>query len=280
MSAALSLPPPLRVCEPDGTFRFSNLKKLALSGRQFLASTNIETDPTSQMLLGTLVHFLTFGVQRAGAKPLVRFEGKARRGKVWEEFEAAHPDAEILTAPEWAKGERIVEALRKDPVAMFRLEGARCEVPLTWEEDGLKFSTSGVDLLTLAHAVGDLKTTSSVHPDTWTRHAFRMLYPHQVSFYLRGARANGIDVSGGAFLLGIETSEPFEVVDLELTDGMLDFADRAVNLWLEKLRAYLSACPEPRAFSDWPGYAQSKIPFDVPPWLQFSDGEEESEGQS
>jgi hypothetical protein len=117
-----------------------------------------------------------------------------------------------------------------------------------------------------------------VQPEVFQRHAFKMLYPQQVAFYMRGARANGIDVSGGGFLLGVETRAPFEVVDLELTEGMLDFADRTVTLWLEKLRVYLDACPEPRTFADWPGYAQAPVPFDVPAWMQSDeDGDEEDE---
>lgn len=285
MSAAVSIidaTPPLRVCEPDGTFRFSHLKKLALSGRQYLAAVNGKDDPNAAMLLGTLVHFLVLGVQREGAKPLVRFKGDARRGKAWDELKAQYTDendeltAEILTAPEWAKGERIAEALMRDPVAKARLDGARREVPLTWEEDGLKLSTSGVDLITLPQDVGDLKTTTTTHPETWTRHAFRMLYPQQVALYMRGARANGIKVTGG-FILGVETREPFEVVDLELSDAMLDFADRTVNLWLSKLRTYLEACPEPRTYAEWPGYAQAPVPFDVPAWMQGDGDDEEGE---
>lgn len=276
MSAAVSMPAPLRILDEDGTVHFTHLKKLSLSGRQYLAAVNEPSEPTSQMLLGTCVHFLVLG-QRTGGKPIVRFDGERRSGKKWDEFAAANDGAEILTAPEWAKAEAIANAVKADPVARARLDGARFETPLSWEEDGLKLSTSGVDIFTALAALGDLKTTPSTHPDTFTRHAFRMLYPQQLAFYRRGARANGLDVSGGLFVLGVETRSPFEVVDLELTEAMIDFADRTVSLWLEKLHVYIDACPAPRSYAEWPGYAQSPIPWDVPPWMQPGDEDEEED---
>lgn len=266
----------LRVCDEDGTFHFSALKRLALSGRQYLHAVNSETEPTSAMLVGTCVHFLLLG-ERHGARPIVRYNGGRRQGKVWEEFAATNDGADKLTAPEWEMAERIAAAVRSDPVAQSRLNGARFEVPLVWEENGLKFSTSGVDVLTRDGALGDLKTTTSTFPDAWQRHAFRQLYPQQLAFYRRGARANGIALPGGLFCLGVEVKEPHEVVDLELTEGMIDFADRTVSLWLEKLRVYIDACPAPKLISEWPGYAQASVPWDAPPWAVDEEEEDDEE---
>jgi hypothetical protein len=272
--------PTLRTLSEDGTLHFSELKALALSPRQYLARVNLGLVPTAPMRLGTLVHWRVLGAQRAGAKPIVIYDGR-RSGKAWEDFEARHAHAEIFTAAEDARAQEIAAAVLADPIARARLEGARVEVPLTWEEGGLKCSTSGIDVLTASAALGDLKATSTVHPDTWTRHAFRMLYPQQLAWYRRGARACGLDVRGGLFLLGVETKAPFEVVDLELTEAMLDFADRTLTLWLERLEVLLASCPSPRSFLDWPGYAQAPIPWDVPPWHardEEADDEDEDAG--
>jgi len=254
--------PPLRTCDEDGTHHYSTIKKLALSGVQYIYACNNPSEPTSAMLFGTLVHFLVLGA-RPSAKPLVCYDGK-RQGNAWKDFEEANHGAEILTASEWKAGERVANAVLRDPVARARLDGARLEVPLVWEENGLKFSTSGIDIVTADDAAGDLKTTTSTFPDAWTRQAFKMLYPQQLAFYRRGLRANGIACSKGLFLLGVETKPPFEVVDLELTEGMIDFADRTVSLWLEKLRVYKES-------AQWPGYAQSPVPFDVPSWMRDDD---------
>lgn len=277
MSAAVSTPPGdsgapgvvTLTCDADGTHHFSQLKKLALSGRQYIHACNTEIEPTRAMLIGTMVHLLVLG-PRKGAKPVVRFPGERRQGKAWDEFFAANVGAEILTKPEWTEADAIAAAVLADPIARARLDGAQLEVPLEWEENGLKFSTSGVDLVTANGAAGDLKTTTSTFPDAWTRHAFKMLYPQQVAFYRRGLAANGINCPAGLFLLGVETKAPYEVVDLELTEAMIDFADRNVSLWIEKLRVYKES-------NQWPGYAQSPVPFDVPTWMQAAEEDEDAE---
>ncbi len=247
---------------------WSTLKALALSGKHYQYAVHNPTEPTPAMKLGTLVHHLVLG-PRKGARALVRYEGQ-RRGAKWEAFEAGNVGAEILTASEWDMGEQIASAVLEHPVARERLAGARTEVPLTWEEDGILFATSGVDIITAAGAIGDLKTCSSAFPEAIQRQAMRMLYPQQLAFYARGARANGI-VPSGLFLLCVETRGPFDLVDLELTSEMIAFADRSVSLWLEKLHVY-------RESSQWPGFCQSPIPFEAPRWLQGGDEEDDADG--
>lgn len=277
MSAALSLveeAPPLRICDEDGTVHFSHLKKIGKSGQQYLQSVNVVFEPTTPMLIGTVAHVLVLG-PRPGGKPIVRFSGARRQGKVWDSFAEENASAEILTAPEWERAERIAESVLADPVALARLTGARFETPMVWEESGVKCSTSGVDILTAADALGDLKSTNTTEPEAWARLAFKMSYPQQLAFYRRGARANGIPCKGGLFLLGVETVAPYEVVDLDLTEGMIDLAERSVSLLIERYRAYRSACPAPRRVKDWPGYAQVRIAMDVPSWMQEDDDETE-----
>ncbi len=257
----------LRTCDEDGTHHFSQLKKLALSGKQYLHACNTPHEPTRAMLIGTGVHHIVLG-PRPGA-PVLRYPGDSRRGKAWTDFVAANPGAEILTEPEWGEAEEIATAVLTDPVAVARLTGARFEVPLTWEDGGIKCSTSGIDIISNdGEELCDLKTTNTVEPEAWKRQAFKMFYPHQMVWYRRGARANGLKVSRGLFLLGVETKAPFEVVELELTEGMLDLAEKTVSLWLEKLRVY-TECKQ------WPGYAQSSVPLDVPAWMR---DEEEADG--
>jgi hypothetical protein len=218
------------------------------------------------MLLGTGLHLKTLG-PRPGGKRVIVYDGARRSGNDWKAFKAKNDDAEILTAPEWELVERIHAALVADPVAQQFLWNAQFEVPLTWDEGGLLCSTSGIDIV-VNSMIGDLKLTSSTQPEEWCRHAFKMNYPQQLAFYRRGARANGIDTSKGLFLLGIEAKEPFEVVALELTENMIDFADRCVSLWLGKLRTYKDS-------NQFPGYAQRPLPFELPNYLDDEDDEEE-----
>ncbi len=257
----------LRTCDADGTHHFSQVKKLALSGKQYLHAVNTPHEPTRAMLIGTAVHHIVLG-PRAG-NPVLRYPGNSRVGNVWKDFAAANPGAEILTVPEWDEAEEIATAVLCDPVAVARLSGARFETPLIWEDGGLKCSTSGVDIISNdGEELCDLKTTNTVEPEAWKRQAFKMGYPMQMAWYRRGARANGIKASRGLFLLGVETRAPFEVVELELTEAMIDLAERTVSLWMEKLRVFTDS-------KQWPGYAQSSVPLDVPSWMREDDGDDE-----
>lgn len=254
-----------RTCHEDGTHHYSLLKHLAKSGKQYIHACNTPFEPNRAMLIGTAVHVLTLG-PRPG-KSVLCFPGKDRKGGDYKLFKAAHPKADILTRTEWDEAEEIANAVLNDPIARERLAGARFEVPLQWEEDGIKFSTDGIDILR-GDELTDLKTTGTVEPDVWKRHASRMLYDCQLAFYRRGARANGIPIKR-LFLLGVETKGPFEVVELEMSERHIELAEKSIALWIEKLRVY-------RESNQWPGYSQSTIAWDAPSWADPDEEEEEA----
>ncbi len=271
---------PLRTLNVDGTEHFSDLKHIGISGREYLHACNVPFEPTRDMLIGTAVHNFVLG-DRTGAKPLVLFDAPSRTGNAWKNFRALHPDAEILTAPEWNEAQRIAASVVAHPLTADRFSGARFEVPLHWEEvigdRRIPCSTTGIDIV-CASAIGDLKCTrAKIH--RFERHAFEFSYPHQLAWYRRAARANGLDTSQGLFLLGAMMAPPHDVIDLELTEGMIDYADRIVSGWLAKLAELLDMNPAPRAWGDWPGFAQSPLAMDLPRYLQEHEDEGDGEGE-
>lgn len=276
MSAAVTIPPVLRTCGEDGAVHYTDLKAIRSgSGVQYLHSVNSPRTPSSAMMLGTLVHFLVLG-PRPGAKPLVKYTGGIRRGKEWDAFLLANSDAEILTAKEWDEGEQIADAVMRNPIARERLDGGRFESSLKWEDQGIVCATSGIDVICADGAIADLKTSQTVEPRRFLSLAFRLGYPQQLSYYRRGAAAHGI-VTNDLYLIGVETKAPYECVTLKLTPEMLDFADREVSLWLEQLRNWREAVPEPRSVFDWPGYSQGVVAFDVPSWARREDEGDDSD---
>lgn len=264
--------PPIRTLNADGTMHFTDLKKLSLSGTQYLHSVNHPSEPTTDMRIGTITHFMLLG-PRPGAKELVKYDGR-RAGKDWEAFAARNDDKEIVNASEWRLGAQMAESVRRSPVAMRRLHGAHTEIPMRWEESGMPCSTSGVDIFCVDRALGDLKSTTTTNPELFKTQAFKMAYPQQLAWYRRGARANGL-VVGGLFILGVERKAPFEVVELDLTEALIDLAEQSLSKWLEKLRGYRLSIPEPKTVYDWPGYAQAPIAWDAPAWA--SDDEDEDD---
>jgi hypothetical protein len=154
-----------------------------------------------------------------------------------------------------------------DPLARQYLDGARKEVALAWEDGGLKFSTSGIDIVPDG-MIGDLKTSATVEPEAMKRQVRRMHYAEQLVFYRRGAVANGWDVSKALFVLCVEVKPPFEVVPFELSERRIEQAEKTVSLWIEKLRIFTES-------KQWPGYTQSPIVLDLEPWERDDEDEEE-----
>lgn len=265
MSAAVSLDAlPLRTCHADGTVHFSTLKRIGDSGAQYLEALRGDSKSTPAQVLGTAVHSMVLG-SRPG-ESLVRYSGR-RAGEEWEAFDASHLGATILNDAEWAKAEAVAGAVLRDPVARDYMAGARFEVPLSWDDNGVACSTSGIDIVT-AHRIGDLKTARTTHVETFQRQAFGLAYHAQLSWYRRGALANGIDVSHGVFVVAVETCPPYEVVVHDLADDILDIGERTVALWLERYRSY-------RDSHQWPGRAQSAVVWAAPSWAHGNDDDEE-----
>jgi hypothetical protein len=241
----------------DVPAHFSNLKKFALSPAHYLASLG-GGETTRAMRIGTVVHHLVLGPHRT--RPLVRYEGEARRGKDWERCVTdAPPNAEIVTAPEWAEAKVIADAVVADPVANGILLGCRREVSLTWDDAGIACATDGIDFVGPDY-IGDLKTTTCTEPAEFSRHAIKLNYHAQLAWLESGAKANGISTAGGMYLVGVETSPPYAVTVLRMTPDVIDLGRKSVTMWLEKLRS----C---RENSHWPAYTQTVVDFLLPPWI-------------
>jgi hypothetical protein len=238
---------------------FSDLKRMAQSPAHYRYHRDTPFAPTRAMRIGTLVDRMLLG----GELPAI-WSG-TRSGAKWQAFlasiEAKHgheASREICTQAEFDDAEPIAVAVRTQPehvVARAFLHG-RHQVALEWEMMGLHCSTRGVDVVG-AGWISDLKVTQTTEPDRWAWHARRMHYDAQLAFYLEGCRQNGVDVSGGAFLVGVESSAPYPSTVLHLSDRAFDLGARKVHLWLERLRACLDA-------DEWPGYAQGPIEMDAP----------------
>lgn len=239
------------------SIRFSNLKLMGKSPAHYYARmTGPAFEPSRAMKVGSATHRLVLG--QGPGRAIVRFEGEARRGKEWTAFEDAHPDADILTAPEWAEAEVIAAAVAASPAAQDVLRGARYEVPLDWEMCGMRCVTGGIDIVGAGY-IADLKTAQSSEPGAFGRQAFSMSYHAQLAFYAEGARQNGLPVDR-ALVVAVESSPPHCVTVLRVAPELLEHGAQLCRLWLERLKACAEA-------DEWPGYAQSPVEWALPAWL-------------
>lgn len=247
---------------------FSDLKLMSRSPMHVHhARTSSRREPTRAMRIGTIVHHLVCGPHTR--KPLLRFDGDARKGNAWESFRrAAPPGAELVTATEWAEAEPIAAAVLADPIAAPIIRGSRREVALAWDDAGISCATDGIDGVNEALGViWDLKLSHSSEPSEFSRHGSRMGYHAQMAWYQRAARANGIRTDGGVYLFTVEQGEPHPVTTFDMRGDPTAAGERAITLWLERYRA----CHDSKA---WPGYVQSIVPFELPSWVPGDEVEE------
>lgn len=245
--------------------RYSRLRRFALSPAHYLSTLLREDDSDSAgRRFGRLVHALVLGGE------VIVYDGE-RRGKAWAEFKAAHPEDErttIVTAKERDTGRRVADAVLADRAAAPLLVGKH-EHEIAWTNQG-RACSSRLDVLG-ADFVTDLKTTACAEPMWFARNAIRMHYHAQLAFYQDAALSLGRIVDR-AYIVAVETKAPYPVVTWELTPRALDAGRRLCALWMGSL--LVSECS-----GEWPGYAQSTLPLDVPdfdgePTTLLIDGEE------
>jgi hypothetical protein len=248
---------------------FSDLVSFDLSPAHFKASVAQKWEPTTEMLVGTIVHHLVLGPHRT--KPLVRYSGDERKGNAWKDFQretlAANPKAEIVTAKEWARAEPIAQSVLADPVARELIEGARREVSLTWESGGVKCETDGIDLVGDGY-IADLKRTSCTEPAGFARHAVKHWWHAQLAFYEEAANANQWATGRGLFLIGVEPQPPYAVTVMRCSQGILEHGRRAITKWIERYRVCV-------AENHWPAYTQRVVEFDLLPWMVEEGGDDD-----
>lgn len=225
---------------------FTDLKKINDSPAHYLAAVRGEFQDTPSMRLGRLVHQIVLG-----GPPSAVWDGE-RRGKAWQEFQAANEGREIVVRKEVDQATRIANAVMSDPIAAPFLVG-RTEVPVEWTMNGRRCATRGIDVLGDGF-ISDLKTTNTAHPHRFRGAALRMGYHAQLSFYREAAASLGVSVDVG-YLIAVETKEPFAVTVHRLRLPALDEGAKLIRLWMERL----VACEE---VNEWPGYVQDVVEFE------------------
>jgi PDDEXK-like domain of unknown function (DUF3799) len=175
----------------------------------------------------------------------------------------------LVTKTELARAQKVARAVRRDPVSAPLLKGKR-ELELFWDHGGRNCG-GRIDIVGTGGAwIADL-TAAFAEPGFFSRAALRMHYNAQLSWYRRGAQLNGLMAANApAYIIAVETVEPFAVVVLKISDAALELGERCWRSWVETVRV----CEESGA---WPGYTQTVVDLDLPnedPFVLTIDGEE------
>lgn len=238
----------------DLPVRFSHLRAYGRSAAHGYLARAQESQQTTAMQRGTAVHALIFGTRK-----VMGWDGPQRRGKAYDEFASANPDVEILTATEYEKASRMAQAVRDSEVAAPFLKGD-FEKTILFDWYGRKCRATP-DVRGDGH-VTELKTAASSDPNRFVWDALRRHYNAQ----LRMQQIACGDKGNEAYIVCVESAEPFPVTVFHVEPRALDFGYRNLCLWMERLKNCEAA-------GLYPPYVESVVPLDAPDDLELDYGD-------
>lgn len=228
--------------------RFSRLKRIARSPAHYVGAV----EPTGASLrMGSAVHAAAFGGPR-----VVLYE-KRRAGKEWDAFLRDNEDAIILNEREHANVIGMAKSLRANDHAVRLCSRAdlRREETLFWDFAGMP--CRGTPDVFCADWIVELKTTRFGEPHWFTKEALRRAYHAQLSWYRHGVLRSTGHEPQSAYVVAVESSPPYPVSVLRLTERALERGERLWRLWFEQLMV----CEQSQ---HWPGYTEAIVDLDIP----------------
>jgi hypothetical protein len=245
--------------------RFSWLKQMGRSPAHCINAIRSEYEPSLSMRIGLGGHSLLLGGPEVICYP------KRRAGKEWDAFELEHAGKIILNEAEYEKAHAINSAVRNNRLACQVLfgDGMLYEQTIHWQWNGRDFRCTP-DARSGRHIV-DLKTTRDAEPERFLRDATRMGYHAQIALYALAMESQTGRKPRDHYIVAVENKPPHCVTVLELTPRAIEQGEKLCREWMTKFL-------ECERANNWPGYADSIVPFDVLDGLMdeliFEDAEE------
>jgi len=246
----------------------SLLKEVARSPRKFEAMYllgTMEWKQSDAMDLGSLVDMMLLTPKEVGEAfveiPVdVLTSNGQKRGKKWDEFEAANEGKTLMKAEQFQLAAELVERVKKHPLwVAIEKDGYIPQRELYWEDAGTKLPCKAlVDIFPKkgdADWIVDLKTTESM--DDFESENYQLFvtienggvvesksvanfgYHVQAAFYLSGASRVMERPFRKFFLLVVETKPPHRVKAFRLADEAVllgqSFIDKAFEGLADRL---------------------------------------------
>ena len=205
--------------------------------------------PTDAMILGTATHRMILEPDRVGDFAVYgEVEGQnVRRGKVWDEFQAANAGKMILTKEERDFMVGQVVSVRRSPDAWKYLSAkGPTEYTMVWTDkvSGRRFKGRLDKLIPSAHTIVDLKSARSCISFKFGGQAYALNYHIKAAIYSSGYEAlTGIRPKFK--FVAVEPKPPHECAVYRLTSDVL-------LQGLEDLDALVKLLDECEKTNTWP----------------------------
>lgn len=199
---------------------------------------------TPALNFGKAFHTIVLEPQKVD-KEIAIFDGKSRRGKVWEEFQDNNKSKTIITESEYNK----ILLMRKELVTPTEtwdyIEESEHEVVRVWEmanhtEKGGVIKCKGKVDCIYTRPVGsdnpkvliDVKTTQDCSPESFRRTAYRYGYHRQAAFYLYGFEADEF------WFAVVEKEAPYRTALYKASDEFIEKGRQEISDLLNTYNEY------------------------------------------
>lgn len=234
---------------------FSRLKLFGKSAAHYAANVGFDT---ASLRKGSGTHSYLLGDEGS----VVVYEDGARnpRHKKYQEFLAENEGKLILSPSEFEAVEGMRRSIQRHERALRLLDGVREEY-IAWELGGR--ACAGTPDVVHLRADGtkvlvELKTSQSASPDLFRWQAKKLAYHAQLAWYGQGLERCMTYAPGPVverYIVAVESSPPYPVTVLRVTDKMIDKGLRQCRFWFEQLLV----CERSGHF---PAYVEADVDWD------------------
>ena len=258
-----------------------------------------EKPPSPSLILGRAAHAMILGDEvfddhfifvpadhpkRPTAPQVAAFERngewseKAAEGAAWwEAFDAKAQSRLMLTEAQVQTILYMAENLRANPLAMEVLTSDLTEISMIWQDEitGLWVKSRPDCIPSNGYDFGDLKTFSPKSSDlilSAQRSITDYGYPLQMALAVEGAEHVFGTTAKRCALVFVQTSEPYEVIPIEIDEDSLYWARCLIRQGLDRISHGLKT-------GDWPGVADRIVTYSYPPTMLHRFAEMQREGE-
>lgn len=247
---------------------WSTLKLMARSPRALQRAAVIPRTDSEWLLLGRAIHCAALEPDEFSSRYVIapKVDRRTTKGKAdWEAFQADAGPREVLDRDAGHIIDQTSRALRGHSVACEMLAGKKEQV-ITWTDAETGIACKGrVDVA--GTRIVDLKSSShggSVR--MLLREAAQRDYHGQCAWYHDGAVASGLGLTELPAVVFVETSEPFDVVVLDM-----DLAPETMDEGRALYRRLLAEYQGCKLTDYWPGMAPDALPWTLPKWKRSAE---------
>lgn len=169
---------------------------------------------------------------------VVVFEGKTRRGRVWDEFKMENSDKTIISTSEWNMINSMSNILFENEQAITFINSSNHEVVEVWENKGINCKGKADMVFTDLDdkkIIIDLKTTRDSSLESFRRSAYNYGYDRQAAFYLDGFNADEF------WFLVIEKESPYRVGIYQASEEFIEEGRQKNQNLLERYKEFFVA---------------------------------------